>query len=351
MITKITIKQLVKQLKYDLIGKDSYRGVTLTYTWLANQFGHFSLGFIPTFFLYQTIKKLTHWQQPGLYATVIISATWVLFELYNFLGPLLLNTSKHAKKNVSGNYTFAPAWGNIAYDTATDVSFFWIGAFTMGNAIIYQPFIHTTLYILIVLIIYPSYDWYTTKMYQQAANYPFQYRLSQWNMMMSEDNKNIVNQFVTSAIPSKHLLIFGENKTGKTSLSVAIANELSIKHKTCSYTTAIKLFSLFFEPPIDTNQPQSIDLWSWQHASLLIIDDINPGLPVSSNLISTQDFYGFLNNQLQSATNKKALKENAVIWVLGNQDINKTKENSWVDLLLQIGINSNNISSINLSIV
>ncbi len=35
----ISLKDVLHQLKKDFIGKDSYRGVTLTYSWLANQFG------------------------------------------------------------------------------------------------------------------------------------------------------------------------------------------------------------------------------------------------------------------------------------------------------------------------
>ncbi len=55
----ISSKHVLKQLKDDLIGKDSYRGVTLTYTWLANQFGHFSLGFIPTCFIWRRRETRT----------------------------------------------------------------------------------------------------------------------------------------------------------------------------------------------------------------------------------------------------------------------------------------------------
>lgn len=47
-MVSISIKDIRNQLKADLIGKDSYRGVTLTYSWLANQFGHFSLGYAYT---------------------------------------------------------------------------------------------------------------------------------------------------------------------------------------------------------------------------------------------------------------------------------------------------------------
>src|SRR5437868_6970539 len=88
MQRNITRKDVLRQLGADLIGKDSYRGVTLTYTWLANQFGHFSLGFVPTIlihiFLYN--KSLTY---TALWPPIIISLFWLGFETYNFLGPLL----------------------------------------------------------------------------------------------------------------------------------------------------------------------------------------------------------------------------------------------------------------------
>jgi hypothetical protein len=72
-------------------------------------------------------------------------------------------------------------------------------------------------------------------------------------------------------------------------------------------------------------------------------------LPVSSNLVSPQEFYSFLDNQLQSEANKKALKDKSVIWVLGNQEASDNKENNWAALLQQIGVNANDIASINLS--
>ncbi len=55
----ITGRDIRNQLKADLIGKDSYRGVTLTYTWLANQFGHISSGIYSNFYsLYRFVAVL-----------------------------------------------------------------------------------------------------------------------------------------------------------------------------------------------------------------------------------------------------------------------------------------------------
>jgi len=69
------------------IGKDSYRGVSLTYAWLANQFGHFSLGFLPTVFLFSFYKFLlqeayvNNTKKPFLFG-VIIAVVWFLFEIF-----------------------------------------------------------------------------------------------------------------------------------------------------------------------------------------------------------------------------------------------------------------------------
>lgn len=349
MSTQLSAKQVFKQLRYDLIGKDSYRGVTLTYSWLANQFGHFSLGFVPAFILFIVLKNNTQIQHPAMWACFIISGTWLLFELFNFLGPLLKKSSEHANKNASGGYTFQPDWKNIAYDTATDICFFWIGAFTLSLICEHNNILFYILIGLLLLILCPTYDWYTIKMHQQAANYPFQFRLSQWNCNINDEKKSLITQFLKDENSGKHLLLFGANKTGKTSLSVAIANELSICHKSCSYVTAIKLFSLFFEEDADLSNPKLLDLWTWRKASLLIIDDINPGLPIPSNLINCDDFYTFLNNQLHGEENKKVLLKTNIIWVLGNSELTDFKQENWVSFLQQLGIKNEKIISLNLS--
>jgi hypothetical protein len=42
MNNTFTAKMIFRQILNDLSGKDAYRGVTLTYTWMANQFGQLS---------------------------------------------------------------------------------------------------------------------------------------------------------------------------------------------------------------------------------------------------------------------------------------------------------------------
>lgn len=92
----ITFKRVWQQLKADLKGRGSFRGITLTYPWLANQFGHISLGFIPAIILCRFSVV------DNFYAALCVSIAWLIFKIYNFLGPLL------SKKESYSDLVFIP---------------------------------------------------------------------------------------------------------------------------------------------------------------------------------------------------------------------------------------------------
>jgi hypothetical protein len=334
----ISGKDILRQLKYDLIGKDSYRGVTLTYSWLANQFGHFALGFIPTIVFYRVLIKYAQ-TNASLKAALGVSLAWLLFELFNFLWPLL------SKKK---QYIFKPAWGNVAFDTFTDLCFFWLGAFSAGAICEHVSFFKIILFVLMILVICFGYYWYLTKMYLQTAQYPFQFRLSQWNGKINEEDKKTVGLFLANNDSGKHLFVFGAKNSGKTSISVAIATEKSIKHKTCIYTTAIKLFSTFFEHDIKLMEDTG-SLWTWRTTSVLVIDDINPGDPIMENIVSPQLFLKFIDScQPVNEANRKCIREKNTIWVLGNENTDNRLLPEWQLMLEGVGVNKQNIHAIHL---
>jgi hypothetical protein len=344
----ITGKDVFRQLKADLLGKDSHRGVTFTYSWLANQFGHFSLGFVPTLIVHTFLRKCICPHEAAQRAAWSIAGFWLLFELYNFLGPLLLKRiSKTQRLFVPSKkkYVFSPAWENIAFDTATDVGFFWVGAF---SARLYAEPTFENSYILLGLVLVlalPCRYWYVTKMYLQAAQYPFQCRLSQWAFNISDADKKTVMDFLNAKRSNKHLLIFGGRGNGKTSLGVGIATERSIQHEACFYTTGMKIYTMF---PERNSKPlfEQKNLWTWRQASLLVIDDINPG-GLIDDLITPDQFLHLLD---ASATNRQTLAKKDVIWVLGQDDQNKLTGQRWADMLNTIGVNKRDIHSISLSL-
>lgn len=346
MSKNIPFKRILKQLKDDLIGKDSHRGVTLTYAWLANQFGHISLGFIPAFLLFYLFSV------DAFYAAIYISLGWLAFETYNFLGPLL--SKKESSSDVvfipkKSSYKFNPKWGNVAFDTFTDVCFFTFGAFLFALTIT-KAKDKIIIYVLIILSLYLLFAtryWFVTKMYQFYARFPFQFRLSQWDFNIDIDNKRKVDTFLKSnKADGNHLLISGALSSGKTSLGIGILNELSIKHNTCLYVSAMKMCNYFFKEERDILETHEI--WNWQSVQFLMIDDINPTEPIQDELINPDLLLSFIDTLTpMNKKNRKLLKNKNIIWVLGNK-LSNEEGKKWMKLLQNIGISEDKITVINL---
>jgi len=331
-----------KQLHYDLIGKDSQRGITLSYGWLANQCGHCMLGFIPTHLLYLLLSRVLQVKHASWKAAVLISLFWTLFEIYNVVKPL----SQQKKEGV----LFEPDWKNIIHDTATDLGFFATGSLFAGILLGFNWFLLAGLFLIIFILIAPSRHWYHTKIFQQAAEYPFQFRLSQWKWNMKEADRQTVVAFLQKPKNGYHLLVTGAYKTGKTSLAVAMANESSIRHRTCKYATAMKLFSWMIESDSSTPSVPS-NLWNWRQADCLVIDDLNTGLPHSGELISPAIFMKHMNEGHYAAQNLEALRQLNTIWVLGDiaSVSAQSLQNSWHHMLTGMGIPDEKIAQIDLS--
>jgi hypothetical protein len=349
MSNPITARDFLAQLKADLIGKDSYRGVTLTYSWLANQFGHFSLGFIPTLFVIFLIEKYYDGPAAHTLAPIIISVAWLLFETYNFLGPLLSKKQSDSKLVFvpKQKYTFPPAWGNIAFDTLTDLGFFWLGAFSCAISFSHLATHGIVLGILGALILFPFWYWNRTKMFLQIPKYPFQFRLSQWDLDIGTHEIGLVKKFLAAA-PDQgmHVLIFGSKSSGKTSLAVGMATELSIKRHTGIYTTAAKLYTMFAELPPPPTPRQPDKLWHWRNASLLIIDDVNPGEPVRKEIVNAETFLAYVDGPYPGIDNRSTLAQKNVIWILGTVGKEEDLVQSWQQMLLTIGVEKENILTI-----
>ncbi len=349
MPKSIPAKAVLKQLKADLTGKDSYRGVTLTYSWLANQFGHISLGFIPTFIVYIALSKHISERRAANRAVLLVSAAWLAFEFCNLLVPILFKMHEKLKVTFISRRQriFQPAWKNIAFDTITDLCFFWFGAFFAGVLCHFTFYGLLVVLILAVTLIYPTAYWYSTKMYLQYAQYPFQFRLGQWNFEnITRRDRVTINRFINNRTNGMHLFLFGSEKCGKTSLSVGIATEMSIKHIRCLYTTAIKLYSMFF----DNNKAGTLDeqaLWDWRSAAVIVIDDINTGGPIS-DIISPGKFLSFIDTFTGNEANRDVLRRANVIWVLGDYDPKREAIDKWRLMLQGIGIKDQNIYEITL---
>lgn len=341
----IPFQRILQQLKADLIGKDSYRGVTLTYAWLANQFGHISLGFIPTFVVYYFLNV------DAFKASMYVAFFWFLFELYNFLGPLL--SKKESNSEVvfmpkKSKYIFEPKWFNVAFDTFTDVCFFIFGSFLFSLSIykFQNCTVISVLAILAIYLLFATRYWYVTKMYQFYARFPFQFRLSQWDFTIKSTDKLKVESFLALENTGNHLLIFGSLSAGKTSLGVGMLNELSIKNNSCLYVSAMKMVSYFFSDEEDTLE--AYEIWNWKTSKFLMIDDMNPSEPIQNTLISPTKFLSFIDTlKTENKKNRSLVKNKNIIWILGGKQflMEKNKED-WKEMLLKIGVEEQKITEI-----
>ena len=247
-------------------------------------------------------------------------------------------------------YIFKPKWINVAFDTFTDVCFFVLGSLLFAFCI-HKLNNNSVIIILIVLAIYLAFAtryWYVTKMYQFYARFPFQFRLSQWDFIISSSDKLKVDRFLSTKNSGNHLLIYGSLNTGKTSLGVGILNELSIKNNSCLYVNAIKMFNYFFKEQDDVLE--SHEIWNWKTTSFLMIDDINPSEPIQEELISPKKLLSFIDTlKPENKENRELLKVKNIIWVLGSkQNLDNGNKDKWKNMLINIGVEESKIDTINL---
>ena len=329
---KITFKDILHVLHADLIGKDSHRGITLTYGWMANQVGHFALGFIPTFIVFKLTDNL-------LKSVISVALFWLAFEIYNALSPLY-------KKEYKGNGTFRIPWKNLLFDTFTDLCFFWMGCFS------FYLLMELSLLLLAIylfaggLLLFSIRFWFLTKLHQQNAILPYQFRLSQWDAPIDSKSSEAIKNYLEKPELTTHFIVIGANGSGKTRLSVGIANELAIRHRLSTYTTFSKLCSLFQDDDA-TTQRNNFSLWTWTESDFLLCDDINPGQPKEANQISVKDVRKFREIS-QSVRNYDVLKNTSVAWVIGALADGDTVD-AWKEFIEAIGIEKEQIKVIDLN--
>ncbi|MFN8243884.1 MAG: hypothetical protein U0X40_07485 [Ferruginibacter sp.] len=347
---KISLRQVGRQLLADLIGKDVYRGVTHTYTLLANQFGHFALGFIPVtiFYSLRIADHLpgfsSHWPWAGWAGGCII------FESGNYWYSILLYRRAARRKFGMNDFPFKPSWPQLRLDLITDMGFFFTGASCAG-----WLFLRTTwlMWVFILsLVIFKSifFHWYIIKIYVQEALFPFQFRLSQWTLPISDENKIAALSFRENRQKGRHLLVFSDQLAEKASLCIGIATEMAFRKTSCLYVTAMQLLPRFSKDLPDSNHSLDlVSIWTWREVDVLLIDDINPTHSGADEMFTAEMFYNEIHDETFREENLAALKEKNVIWMLGSDNPERKKEKSWREnLLLKIGIPAERITVIHL---
>lgn len=304
MAIKISTKQLLAQVKDDLWGKDSQRGYSFTYSWMANQLGHIALGFIVSCALAWGAKAI--WPSlPSYYPCLGVALFWTIFEFFNCLGSI---------RKTSKNGAFPTPTAMVISDTATDVFFFYNGITWAILGFTGCGWLAIVAAVFFVCMLLLGGYWLRRKMFAWWAEFAVQFRLAQFVGKISESNIEIVNDFLKNPI-QKHLLITGNSGSGKTLLATGIGTELAYKKEAVSYRTLFKWL-----PELVSGTPNnSSDLWTWQQATAVVIDDIAPTIN-NSPLIDLSATLQLMETYFPSQAVANPLQA-GFIWVIGDAQV------------------------------
>jgi hypothetical protein len=289
---RFSIGELLVQAKADLWAKEVQTGYTTTYAWMANQLGHFALGFVPVYLLIwlalALASSLPDWiahrfgQGSLILAQVIIPVVYLAWFVSKEMGDIKDAINDAKKANV-----FPMDLGDVRKDALTAVYFFAAGIavacadfFTWHQENHLWYWLPVAVFLAQILIgLFPAYYWLSRKKCFQQADVPYIFRLA---------NFKIEDPVARQAVPSildfaslrgtwKHMIISGPLQSGKTSLASAIGTEHTFRKGKARYLAALD-FLQFADLRSDPSSSVDRPLWSWNESNILILDDLDPGL-------------------------------------------------------------------------
>lgn len=306
--TKVTVSQLFRQAKADLWAKEVQTGYTVTYAWMANQLGHFTLGFAPVILI---LAVLGTWTAPVscLIVSILIFG-WISWKEYGDF--------KAAKSDAQRSGLFPFNAKDVRDDAFTAVYFVSAGLAVGGTAAVSHDWKPVAMFLLWLAPGFPiARHWLSRKLCFQRANLPLMYRLANYpRKIVSPDPQeaaDAIADFVSLRGPWRHLLIAGPPQTGKSTLGSAIGTEHAFGLGKARYFTVFDFLETADfpdEPPFDSARQQ----WPWRESDIVILDNIEfrgknedamgGALPVTRAVGSLRD--------------GKLLAAKRTVWLLGN---------------------------------
>lgn len=276
--TTFTVRQLLRQLKDDLWCKEVATGYTVSYTWEANQLGHFAIGFAPTAILASVLAAfigLSPWL--ALFALAPIAFMW-LKEGGD------VRTEQERFRTDPGIEALNLA--DIQADARTALLFSGVGA-VVGAAPYYASLFPRGLAAIVpVLALALGFIpcavamryWISKKMCFQQAALPFTYRLSYFPVRKIRGDlaaaQAAIARFQSAQLG--HLVIAGGANCGKTSLATALGTEIAFRQAKVRYMELVDFLEVSragSELPVHL----ACVRWWWADAEVLILDDVGPG--------------------------------------------------------------------------
>lgn len=282
--TVFTIKELLKQFKNDLWCKEVETGYTVSYTWMANQLGHFALGFVPTI-LFMTACFAIWGISPWFALLSLLPIGLMIGKEY---GDVQAEVVRWKTTPGIEPLAIADVWKNAANACWFSI----VGALVAGSCALAPLFPvalgagigFITLLLLTIPTLFVMRYWITKKKCYQQSGLPYIYRLSYFDETRVYDagtSRHLLTDFQDGHID--HLVISGLAKSGKTTLAVGLGTELGFAQIKVRYTTFRDFMDICKEAEEDYIHLAYI-LWNCKEADVLIFDDVE--LPIVLDFIT-----------------------------------------------------------------
>ncbi len=337
-----TAKQLLKQAIADLWAKEVQSGYTTTYVWMANQLGHFTLGFVPTNLLYWVLLTCTGKIDPLNWWGILIPAVVILWFIRKEAVDVWTS-----EKDAKDFFPFDR--GDLLKDAGTAVLFVTLGVGVAYSAQ-FGPTVGYYLPLLAILLcglisLGPAHYWLSRKKCFQQAGLPFTYRLADYPPQFERKVRDEIIRFVKMESQWQHLLVIGPLHSGKTSLIVGIGTEYSFQLGTARYMAYFEFLQLAdaVNEPDEPYTQKGRELWPWRHSDILIMDDVDPGLKTQT-VVRPEDVLKQLLALPRPSL--EALRQRRTIWALGTVEHTE----GWINAMcLALNVDASKIGTVKLS--
>ncbi len=348
------IGSVILQLKRDLFGKDVEDCATYTYEWLADQVGHFTLGFTGVF--------LFHWFNAGIYTVYRAAAgwTWAIVICLIFVGVETFDFFSQWRTYCQSNRVFRLNTLEILWNCFTAVYYIAIGAvvaaFGIGDAA--RGFWAAAAGL--GFFVAPAVWWLERKICFQQAGLPSYFRLPFFQNTITTPTAAFIADLCKPSPPdepqqtNRHLIIAGPLSSGKSTLAIAIGTEFAVRMRmgVGRYSTFAKLIQSVQEYSAGDKAEVGDGriLWPWQTSELLIVDDVDvvseygPGAnsDPKRELEIARSRTQFIISKI-SKDIRENLKYRRTVWVVG--DVDDGRLDLWKAVLADtIGITPGNMT-------
>jgi hypothetical protein len=313
---KITLRDLWRQFKRDVYGKEVQTTSTYSYTWMADQIGHICLG-IAIGFLLTAIASLIGSKAPHWALFLIGSILVLLYELRTYLSSV---------RDATGRFRLDD---KCLRDNALIAAVYMI--LGVGASFGFQRsgwWILISVLALIVLAIVLAPPWLRQKIIWQKAGLPYLFRLADAKPTISDEAAKWLQDLIDGGPPARgtsprQVVVGGPIGSGRTPLAAGIGTEFAFKKAKVRYLSLNTLLecaarssdSKFY----DDTGPANIVYWRWCEAQVIIIDDVGPVIgaaPEAEQRADLNKFRMLLQHDLAKV--KAVFSRCHTVWVMGD---------------------------------